>query len=364
MLHFEESVVQGWISCQQHRKATKVAVVSLDLRKAFDSLPHHVIMQQLRSHFHLPAYIDQWIVSYLRHRQQYVCVNNASSSLVHVKSGVPQGSVLGPLLFIASVACLQHVHLTSSSTLISYADDLLITKPIIDDDSIVELQVDIDALISALDQLGLSVNGDKTRLMMATTSKRNMDTPSVLSLLIEGKLVQQCDRIKYLGVVFERDLSMNEHIKEITGKVRRMLGAAYGALRRWKQWRPLQQIYFHMIRPVMLYSLPLFYGITVGGDNALNRLEEKSQRLVSNGGRFSLEWPSLKCIAEKLLMKTIDRFVNGGINPGLYLCMKHSFVSTRASTSKRPKVQVNNHFTRNSRCGRSFLRRACKIWNE
>ena len=107
-----------------------VATVFFDFKKAFDTLPHRRLLEKL-SQVHLCTYVVDLIDSYLTARSQCVVINGASSQPVHVLSGVPQGSVLGQLLFIFYVNTLTNLKLSGGSKLVMYADDLVLHKAII-----------------------------------------------------------------------------------------------------------------------------------------------------------------------------------------------------------------------------------------
>ena len=107
----------------------EVGAVFFDLQKAFDSVPHHALLDKLRD-LQLNEFILKWICDYLTQRKQRVVVNGQTSETLPVLSGVPQGSVIGPLLFLIYIDGVMSVPLSQGSQLTVYADDILLYRPI------------------------------------------------------------------------------------------------------------------------------------------------------------------------------------------------------------------------------------------
>ena len=160
-----------------------IALVFFDLQKAFDTVPHLPLLQKLRDHG-LNPHILQWITSYLCDRKQFVVVDGASSDTTPVTSGVPQGSVLGPLLFLVYINCACSLPLTSGSKLTMYADDILLYKPIYCPEDYRYLQQDIDAINGCTRACHLKLNPSKCKYIIAS-KKRHPLYPSPFIHLVD-----------------------------------------------------------------------------------------------------------------------------------------------------------------------------------
>ena len=107
----------------------EVEAIFFDFKKAFDTVPHDILFNKLEE-VHLDPILIRWIRSYLTDRMQQVVVNGAASNALPVLSVVPQGSVLGPLLFLIYIDGVNNVTLSPGSNLVVYADDMLLYRPI------------------------------------------------------------------------------------------------------------------------------------------------------------------------------------------------------------------------------------------
>lgn len=143
----------------------------IDFRKAFDTLDHNIILTRLAAlKFHSSAL--KWFTSYLTNRKQKVLINNIRSNERNLSTGVPQGSVLGPLLFTIYVNSLANIDI--NSTILMYADDTIIYRAVDKTPSINELnefQQDLDIVSTWCKDNKLSINAKKTKLMFLGTSR-------------------------------------------------------------------------------------------------------------------------------------------------------------------------------------------------
>ena len=119
------SVTHDWLMHLDQNK--DICCVFFDFQKVFDTVPHRRFMERLEQ-LHLDPFIIAWLGSYLTARHQSVVVNGTTSQAIPVISGVPQGSVLGPLLFLIYIDTIPILHLSEGTKLFLYADDILLYK--------------------------------------------------------------------------------------------------------------------------------------------------------------------------------------------------------------------------------------------
>ena len=142
-------------------KGNNVDAVYLDFAKAFDSVPHKRLLLKLKG-YGIDKNTLHWIEGFLSHRRQRVCINGMASSWAPVKSGIPQGSVLGPVLFIVFINDLPEV---VKSTSLIFADDTKIFNNADSEDSIAMLQKDINHLTEWANTWQLRFNAAKCKVL-------------------------------------------------------------------------------------------------------------------------------------------------------------------------------------------------------
>ena len=156
-------VTYNWLNTLDSGK--EVCAVFFDLRKTFDSVPHRPLLEKLQSSG-INSHILKWLYSYLHNREQYVVLNGKTSPCNRVISGVPQGSVLGPLLFLIYINDSVREKLNTGSCVTMYADDLLLYRVINSAEDYKLLQDDINTLAKWVDNNHLTLNASKCKCMV------------------------------------------------------------------------------------------------------------------------------------------------------------------------------------------------------
>ena len=173
----------------------------------------------------------KWINSYLLNHQQCVVVSGSTSSLLHVTSGVPQGSVLGPLRFLFYINTVSSLPFFASTRIVLYADDILLFKPISFQDDYRDLQQDINLLADYVHHCHLAFSPTKCKVLLATKRKSHLlpATPLTLNHVILEVVETYC----YLGVIINSKLTWADHIRSVVAKSRRLVGQTYREFYAW-----------------------------------------------------------------------------------------------------------------------------------
>ena len=199
---------------QNVEQKRQVDLLVLDLAKAFDKVPHRQVLQKVE-HYGIRGNILAWLSDFLMDRTQSVVVDGEFSAPVPVTSGVPQGTVLGPVLFLAHINDLPSC--VKSPTRL-FADDCILYRPILSEDDHTILQQDLDNLANWASRWGMKFNATKCETMRVGTIKSNR----IYSL--DNHPLREVEHTKYLGVTISNDLSWSRHINNISAKGNSKLG--------------------------------------------------------------------------------------------------------------------------------------------
>ncbi len=244
----------GFSSCPN---TTKVVVISFDVMKAFDQVLKNKLLMVLRRDFRVPDRLAAIVDSYLTDRKQTVIIGGEQSDDVIATSGVAQGSILGPHLFNAFIQSVLNLNLSFGSKLIAFADDLLLIKPIRNDDDSADLQSDIDMVHRQYSDLCLTLNPQKTTYLLSSIAPNPTNLQLSVQPTLNGEAINRTSSLKYLGVMIDQKLSFGLHAETQAMKAKKAIGALWRTLGRWTSREHFKEIYSKQILPILTYAIPV-----------------------------------------------------------------------------------------------------------
>jgi hypothetical protein len=224
----------------------QVDAIFTDFSKAFDQIPHRTIIAKLRR-LGLSERLCSWLLSYLSGRKQRVRIGDVFSDDVFVTSGVPQGSHLGPLLFILFLNDLSEVFIHCKHLI--YADDVKIFMKISSNEDVARLQSDLQRLSDWCRESGLMLNVSKCKFMSFTRRK----TPLLGNYLINDASLERVSSICDLGVTLDETLSFNRHIDSMVSRANGKLGFIRRCATEFHDPFALKSLYVAFVRSQLEY---------------------------------------------------------------------------------------------------------------
>lgn len=272
---------------------TDVAV--LDFSKAFDKVDHNLLLMKLDFYGIRGSYLD-WMRSFLTNRTQKVVVDGFSSDTIDVTSGVPQGTVLGPILFIMFI---NDISQNVQSQVRLFADDCIIYRPIKNEKDCEAFQQDLKELEKWADKWKMQFNIKKCFVMNITLQKTRL---TKFQYYMKGELLQLTDATVYLGITISANLSWNKHIDTMTSKANRVLNFLKRNLKKCpKQIK--EKAYTTYVRPITEYASTVWDNNAKGNIDKIEKVQRRAARFVTGNYERqasvtnmiqTLGWPTLQ----------------------------------------------------------------------
>ena len=333
----------------------------LDFSKAFDTVPHHRLLHKIY-HYGIRGNLNLWIESWLTERSQTVVTNGACSTPTKVKSGVPQGTVLGPqmfLLYINDIGDQIDGHMGL------FADDSALYGVVGSIQDAQSLQHDLDNLNEWAHKWQMSFNADKCSILRIYRCHNPID----YQYKIGGQELTTVQHHPYLGVELTRDLNWNKHISNIVGKANRTLGFMRRNLSNCPE-KIKKQAYHALVRPHLEYASSVWDPHVQKQINDIEAVQRRAARFVKRcydrtPGTVTtilneLEWPTLQQRRKEARLTMMYKTMNGQISMGLppYLIPKE-----RQTRQYHPKKFISIASNTNT-YKNSFIVRTIADWNK
>ena len=338
------------------------AAVYIDFSKAFNSVQHSTLIAKL-TELNLSAKTIEWITSYLHGRRQRTLANNTYSANLPVNQGVPQGSVLGPLLYI--IYANDIVGKIKNSGFTFYADDTVLyskKKSLVQ--SCEGLQEDLDNLSDWCNENDIFINTKKTKIMFFG-SKAKIESTDLPNLRINDNIIQRAKTYTYLGIKLDEQLSLDTQAQAVIRKVSTKI-YQLTKMRPFLSKKAALLVYKNMILPILEYGDIFIHSASKKSRKKLQTLQNKalkcalSKDKLYNTENLHNEAKLLKLKDRRHVHILLHMFQLAQI-PGFKLWKAYQTTGVKTRSSKKKLISFRR--PNNERYRKSITYQGPKLWN-
>ena len=337
-------------------------MVFLDQSKAFDKVWHKGLLYKLKK-FGIHGKLFNWFSSYLEDRTQSVAFENQISDRVRLNAGVPQGSVLGPLLFLVYINDIGNNIL---SNIYLFADDTSIFT------EFKNISVGIDTINRELQLIydwsnkwKMIINPSKTKIIHFT---KKPNRPQINSIILGDTVIEQVDVHKHLGIYLRYDLTWSNHVDETCTKALKRLGLLKA--NKYKLPRKcLEVCYFSFIRSILEYGSPLLTNAPNYLVDKFLKIQNEAARIVTGAKRSTslellnqeLGWPSLTVRRNNACLCIFNKLLHTHHPEYLYNCLPRNTLNTVRDERKYKFQPIR---TSREYYSKFFIPYTVSLWND
>ena len=287
-------------------------VIYVDFAKAFDKVDHEILIQKLKN-IGIEGKLLKWLIDFLKDRHQVVVVDGILSYLAAVLSGVPQGTVLGPLLFLIYLNDLSDFIVSCDFS--CFADDTRLQKAIAVSHDALLLQDDLLHISDWSTINNMKLHDDKFVYLNFNTRHKNsllQNLPfykeDMFYTTKDGHILETSDSVKDLGITFTEDLNWSTHISTIVKKAKQKAG---WALSIFKDRSPfvMKTLYKSIVRSHLEYCCPLWIGISLQSMQDLESIQRSFTSKISCPPSVENYWDRLQYLQLMSLQRRRERYV-------------------------------------------------------
>lgn len=346
-------------------KGLFIISVFLDFKRAFETVDHRILLSKLKRIGFADTALT-WIESYLSDRVQRTDFCGQTSDFKKNPFGVPQGSILGPLLFILYIndinTSVRHckVNLFADDTLLNISSSNLT-------DAVQKINQDLESLSLWLRQNKLKLNVQKTKYMLI--GRKSVNTIDQPTIQIDNEQIERVNEFKYLGILIDEKLIFDKHINNIVKKTAMRIGILYRASNKLTSGAKLC-IYNAMIKPHFQYCSTILFLCNNCDLDKLQVQQNKVMRLILKCSNYThvnvmldkLKWLSVRQLIYFNVLSFIYRMQNNELPR--YLCENVTYVYQHHSLNTRSKNNICLHNMSKSTTQNSLFYKGFKMYNE
>lgn len=285
--------------------------IFLDFAKAFDKVDYEILLQKIKN-LGITGKLFNWISDFLTNRQQVVVLDGVMSFVAAVISGVPQGTVLGPILFLIFINDITDS--VNHSTLSCFADDTRVSKSIASVNDSLLLQEDMDSLLLWAKSNNMEMHEDKFVYMNFNCRSRNFYLPLLpfynenLKYSIPNTTLEPSNEVKDLGITFTSNLSWSSHVFNITSAAKKKAGWVLSCFRD-RSPSTMLTLYKSVVRSHLEYGCPLWNGLSLTNLRDIEAIQRSFTTKISCPAHVNTYWDRLEYLNLMSLQRRRERYV-------------------------------------------------------
>ena len=358
------NITDDWLNSFDNGEIT--GVVMLDLKKAFDTVDLDILIHKLKL-YGIDRKGIKWFTSYLQDRSHFTSIQGNSSTSIPIRCGVPQGSIIGPLLFIIYINDLPNN--VSNCKVSMYADDTALYYASKDINELVKvINDDLINVTAWLNKNKLSLNVNKTEVILLGTKSRLRNLPhNDINININGTPLSRVKKCKHLGVIVDENLSWSDHIDQ----VRKKALSGMHVIRKVKNIIPQSTrnlLYNTIVSSHFDYCDVVWGNCGVTLQEKLQKLQNRSARIIRNVdwsvpssvNLKELNWISLNAKRRQHDAIMMYKIINNHVPQ--YLTNKFNIVNSGYAL-RRSNMSVSIPMPKTKSLKRSFSYRGATTWN-
>ncbi len=337
----------------------------LDLSRAFDTVWHKGLLYKLDKYGikdHMGgSKLFSWFCSYLNNRGHKVTIDGKSSTIKYINAAVPQGSVLGPLLFLVYI---NDITSDIASDIFLFADDTSIfcsgkETPLLAQ----QINSDLNKIALWAKRWKITINPSKTVSMLFT---KKVNPNRNFQIKLDGDIIQLSDNHKHLGLWLSSNLTWRKHINEMAAKARKRLGCVQKHKYKLNR-RCLELLYLTFVRPVMEYGNVLYDSAAQEDLDILDELEKEALRTITGARRRcnleslynEVKWPDICKRRELQKIVTLGKIIIKKFPNYLVQDLPTYYGDSRTNRNNTfaiPRARTDYY-------GKSFVPSSIELWN-